>query len=120
MEKYSREYLLKTGIGLQCVDGLHNSSFFIKASKRYLNGEISLGELEILVHNYYKRREKCNSRENLIISLIKDNNKITLKDLSEKLEFSLGTIKNDIKKLESKKVLTRIHGKKFGYWKINI
>ena len=43
--KYSNKYLVETGIGLQDVDGLKNSSYFVNESERYIRGEITLDEL---------------------------------------------------------------------------
>lgn len=54
--KYSNKYLIKTGIGLQDVDGLKNSSYFINESERYIKGEISLSELEDIISSYYKNK----------------------------------------------------------------
>ncbi len=54
--KKSREnqYAIETGIGLQDVDQLENSSYFVSESKRYIQGEISLDELDDIISSYYK------------------------------------------------------------------
>ena len=54
--KYSRKYLIETGIGLQDVDNLKNSAYFLSESERYIKGEISLDELEEIVSSYYKNK----------------------------------------------------------------
>ena len=54
--KYSNRYVLETGIGLQDVDHLKNSSYFIRESERYLKGEISLDELDGIVNSYYSSK----------------------------------------------------------------
>ena len=54
--KYSNKYVIKTGIGLQDVDGLKNSSYFINESEKYIRGEITLDELEKIVSSYYKNK----------------------------------------------------------------
>ena len=55
---YSKKYIIETGIGLQDVDKLKNSSYFLNESKRYIKGEISLSELEEIVNSYYKNKPK--------------------------------------------------------------
>ncbi len=54
--KYSNEYLIETGIGLQDVDGLKNSSYFLSQADKYINGEISLDELDKIVNSYYENK----------------------------------------------------------------
>ena len=54
--KYSNKYLIETGMGLQDVDGLKNSSYFINESERYIKGEITLNELEQIISSYYKKK----------------------------------------------------------------
>lgn len=60
--KYSNRYVLETGIGLQDVDHLKNSSYFIRESERYLKGEISLDELEGIVNSYYASKPSSEDR----------------------------------------------------------
>ena len=69
--KYSNDYLIETGIGLQDVDGLKNSSYFINESEKYIRGEISLEELENIISSYYKNKpeEEGRSEEADIISV---------------------------------------------------
>ncbi len=54
--KYSNKYVLETGIGLQDVDGLKNSSYFLDESSRYIRGEISLEELDQIISSYYENK----------------------------------------------------------------
>lgn len=55
MEKeYSNKYVIQTGIGLQDVDQLKNSSYFLSESDRYIKGEITLDELDDIISSYYK------------------------------------------------------------------
>ena len=57
MAKYdAKNYAIQTGIGLQDVDRLENSSFFVSESERYIRGEISLDELDQVVHSYYESK----------------------------------------------------------------
>ncbi len=60
--KYSNKYVIETGIGLQDVDKLKNSSYFINESERYIKGEITLSELEQIVSSYYKEKTKADER----------------------------------------------------------
>ena len=60
--KYSNKYIMETGIGLQDVDNLKNSSYFINESERYIKGEISLLELENIISTYYKSKPQEEER----------------------------------------------------------
>ena len=60
--KYSNKYLIETGIGLQDVDGLKNSSYFLLQADRYIKGEISLEELDNIVNSYYENKPNENER----------------------------------------------------------
>ena len=53
-----------------------------------------------------------------VFDLIKRNNKITAKEISEQLKISLSTAKRKIKKLKEKGIIERIGSDKTGYWKI--
>ena len=55
--KNKRKYLIETGMGLQRIDGLHNSNFFTEQANRYINGEITLYELEEIILNHYKSKK---------------------------------------------------------------
>ena len=68
--KYSNKYIIETGIGLQDVDGLKNSTYFINESEKYIRGEITLDELEEVITSYYKNRpeEKDRTEEADIVS----------------------------------------------------
>ena len=60
--KYSNKYLIETAIGLQDVDGLKNSSYFLSQADRYVKGEISLEELDKIVSSYYENKPKDDER----------------------------------------------------------
>ena len=55
-KKLYRKHIIETAIGLQAVDGLKNSSFFVNEAKRYIEGEISLAELEEIIDMYYESK----------------------------------------------------------------
>ena len=77
--KYSNKYLIETGIGLQDVDGLKNSPYFLSQADRYIKGEISLEELDRLVNSYYEnkpnddRAEEADLVSNRIAQIISDD-----------------------------------------------
>ncbi len=54
--KYSKRYIIETGIGLQDVDKLENSSYFLNETSRYIKGDITLDELDSIVNSYYKNK----------------------------------------------------------------
>ena len=60
--KYSSKYLIETGIGLQDVDGLKNSAYFLSQADRYIKGEISLEELDTIISSYYENKPKEDER----------------------------------------------------------
>ena len=60
--KYTNKYIIETGIGLQDVDKLKNSSYFISESNRYINGEITLDELDNIVNSYYQNKPDVKDR----------------------------------------------------------
>ena len=60
--KYSRKYIIGTGIGLQDVDNLKNSDFFLKEAERYIKGEISLDELDNIITSYYENKKDEDER----------------------------------------------------------
>lgn len=53
-----------------------------------------------------------------VISLIKQNNKITAIEISEKLKISLSTAKRKIKELKNNGTIERYGSDKNGFWKI--
>ena len=58
----NNKYFIETGIGLQDVDKLENSSYFLNETNRYINGEISLEELDSIISSYYKNRTDTDKR----------------------------------------------------------
>lgn len=78
--KYSNKYLIETGIGLQDVDGLKNSAYFLSQADRYVKGEISLDELDKIISSYYEnkpnedeRTEEADIVSNRIAQIISDD-----------------------------------------------
>ena len=50
------------GSGLQDVDGLKNSSYFLSESARYIKGEITLDELDRIISSYYESKKDVTDR----------------------------------------------------------
>lgn len=78
--KYSKKYLIETGIGLQDVDGLKNSRYFLSQADKYINGEISLEDLDKLINSYYEKKpgedertEEADIVSNRIAQIISDD-----------------------------------------------
>lgn len=60
--EYPKKYLIETGVGLQDVDGLRNSSFYLNEANRFLKDEITIDELETRVNDYYENKPHSNDR----------------------------------------------------------
>lgn len=55
-----------------------------------------------------------------VLNLLKENNRMTQKQIAESIKKSDRTVKRITASLEEKKLLERINGKRFGYWQINV
>ena len=87
-----------------------------------------LGEKHILknrtLHIYYSDtvndtvKLQDDTINDTVIALIKENNKITSQEISERLKISLSTTKRKISALKVDKKIVRIGSDKTGYWKI--
>ena len=62
--------------------------------------------------------ENFSEREQQIITLILEDNRILLNDIAQKLTVSKRTILRDIQKMKNLKIIERIGSEKNGYWKI--
>ena len=60
--KYANKYIIETGIGLQDVDNIKNSSYFLNETNRYIKGEISLDDLDEIINSYYKKKPDDSDR----------------------------------------------------------
>lgn len=64
MQEYEKnKYLIETGMGLQAVDHLKNSTYFVDETHRYLNGEITLDDLDKIITSYYENKPSGENRE---------------------------------------------------------
>lgn len=57
--------------------------------------------------------------ESAVLMLIKNDSKITQKQIAEKINKSDRTVKRIIGSLQQKRFITREGGKRFGYWRVN-
>ena len=62
MQNNFNKYIIESGIGLQDVDQLKISSYFLNETNRYIKGEISLEELDSIITSYYESKPESNSR----------------------------------------------------------
>lgn len=69
-------------------------------------------------NNFDTVNDTVKKQNDTVFSVIKQNNKITAKEISVKLGKSLATIKRKIKDLKDRKVIERIGSDKAGSWKI--
>ena len=104
-KKYSNKYLIKTGIGLQDVDHLENSDYFLQESEKYISGEISLDELKDKIDKYYQNKpnekiQKIEKQNDMEESDVNNEKKI---DTINKYDNNLNNKKNQYNKIFSAK-----------------
>ena len=58
------------------------------------------------------------NREDIVVEIIRNNNRITIPEIAKKAGVNEKTIKRDISKLKEKDLLKRVGPDKGGYWKI--
>jgi ATP-dependent DNA helicase RecG len=77
--------------------------------------------LEQIIIFYYRNKNNTSKRakEIRILHAIKENPKVKTNELALMLGVSVRTIKSLIATLKKNKVIERIGGKRFGYWKIS-
>lgn len=56
-KKREKAWAWATGIGLQDVDGLSVSSYLVELATRNIEGEITIKEVEALIHEHYKNQK---------------------------------------------------------------
>ena len=96
-----------TNFGLQKPSfKAHQGAFIITFYKNKVSNEVT-NEVTNLTDTQIK-----------IIALIKENNHITINEMSENLAISSRKIKENISKLKEKGFLTRVGNNRTGYWKI--
>ena len=80
--------------------GLHFENSKVPKSSKNVTLDVTLDELSVL-------------------NLLREDGKMTQKQLAESINKSERTIKTITASLKEKGVITRINGKRFGYWKVN-
>ncbi|MBP5412863.1 MAG: DUF977 family protein [Bacteroidales bacterium] len=55
-----------------------------------------------------------------ILELIKENERVTIPELSNMLGVSVRTINSYLKKMQEMNLIIRVGARKNGYWKVNI
>ena len=76
--------------------------------------------LDMILKTVKQFTNKSNQKSNQkILQLIKANNKITIKQLSEKTKLSESGVKKVIRKLKDNSLLVRVGSLKGGHWKID-
>lgn len=56
--------------------------------------------------------------QNNILELIRNNKELTYDEIANQLEISSSTVKRKFKEMKEKNIVTRVNGKRNGYWKI--
>lgn len=86
-------------------------------SNLLVNGNYSLKnrEMHILADTVKSQIDTVNDT---VFSLIKQDNKITANEISERLKISLSTVRRKIKELKNNRKIERIGSDKTGYWRI--
>ena len=83
-----------------------------------------LGIIYKSLEDYIKESQKNvpknvpKDRLSKVLKLIKENNNITISELSAKLNVTDKTIKRDISKLKNEHKIQRVGSSKSGYWQI--
>ncbi len=90
-----------------------------KQSREYLKmaeAEEKVGE-KVVRKGGQKRWSELTERQAEILQLIKENSKISRKELSDKLNINPSAVQKHIEKLKEKEFIERIGPDKGGYWK---
>lgn len=104
--------------------GIHKTEKYLIRflSNLLLNQKHSLKNREMHIH-YVKPindtvKTKVDTVNDTVFDLIKQNNKITATEISDRLKISLSTAKRKIKELKEQEKIERSGSDKTGYWKI--
>lgn len=107
--------------------GVHETTEYLELFLRNLllgeNNELKNRNLHI---NCTLETPKCQNvtldvtlEESQVLKLLKNDNKLTQKQIAELISKSDRTVKRIISSLEEKGIISREGGKRFGYWKVN-
>jgi len=76
--------------------------------------------IKLSIQTTLKSDQKSNYKSDLkVLALMKENSKITIYELMEKLSMSESGIKKVIKKLKDENIISRVGSLKSGHWEIN-
>lgn len=109
--------------------GVHETTEFLELFLRNLllgeTNELKNRKLHISSYLYGEVNSKCNIvRESCtldeikVLSILKEEPKLTQKQLAEMIGKSERTVKTITSSLEKKGRITRVNGRRFGYWKV--
>ena len=56
-DRWERTSNWRMTIGLQAVDGLTTLDYLIETARKHIEGEIAMGEVYALIHNYYDTKK---------------------------------------------------------------
>ncbi|MFC2453430.1 MAG: DUF977 family protein, partial [Tannerella forsythia] len=74
--------------------------------------------VRLLLNRTDKVTDSLSEKQKKIMSLLRENNRMTLSDLSEALGISRRKIVDHTNKLKEKGVLMRVGNNKSGYWQV--
>jgi fido (protein-threonine AMPylation protein) len=115
---YFRNALVRANYEDLSIGIYRTEKFLIRfLSNLLLKGNYSLKnrEMHILADTVKPQTDTVN---NTVFSLIKQDNKITANEISERLKMSLSTVRRKIKELRNNGKIERIGSDKTGHWKI--
>lgn len=117
---YFRNALVRANYNNYSLQVFETTEYLEMFLKNLMFGENNLLSNREL-HIKYKKEEisysKISNKEK-IINILKEEPKITLYDVSIKINKSLRTVKNIVKKLEEEEIVIREGSKKTGSWKV--
>lgn len=63
-QKREKGYAWQTAIGLQAVDGLKPSDYLIETTRKHIEGDITIDEVQQLIKSYYDSKEIRTAKDN--------------------------------------------------------
>lgn len=94
------------------------SNLLLKDNHSLKNREMHVHYVDTVKTQSDTVKSKIDTVNDTVFDLIKQNNKITATEISERLKMSLSTAKRKIKELKEQGKIKRIGSDKTGYWKI--
>jgi len=122
------ELVEQLGSGMSRILRAYNRDVF-QISNNFIKVVLPFNKLDAVstpdAQNELKRELKdepkeLTERQQLIIDLMKENNRLAIADMSQKLHISETTIKREIGQLKKNGIINRYGGRKNGYWKIEM